>query len=150
MCQDYGNRIPSDAYLETFSHLKVRIFSPGGRPIWSPKMTIWPTDTAPIIRLARTAPNSCWGFRRQVALPPSKANYRIEEPSNRRRWTFFSNGHARGSLSGFDSAGYRATFSSAARAQRTGRRVTHETGERFVSSAIELGLHPARPERATT
>ena len=50
MCNDYGNRIPYSAYLEAFSHLKIRLFTPGGAPNLEPRDDIWPTDVAPIIR----------------------------------------------------------------------------------------------------
>jgi putative SOS response-associated peptidase YedK len=50
MCNDYGNRIPYSAYLEAFSHLKIRLFAPGGAPNLEPRDDIWPTDVAPIIR----------------------------------------------------------------------------------------------------
>lgn len=50
MCNDYGNRVPYSAYLEAFSHLKIRLVAPGGAPNLEPRNDIWPTDVAPIIR----------------------------------------------------------------------------------------------------
>jgi hypothetical protein len=50
MCNDYGNRVPYSAYLEAFSHLKIRLFAQGGPPNLEPRDDIWPTDVAPIIR----------------------------------------------------------------------------------------------------
>jgi hypothetical protein len=50
MCNDYGNRVPYSAYLEAFSHLKIRLFARGGPPNLEPRDDIWPTDVAPIIR----------------------------------------------------------------------------------------------------
>ena len=33
MCAEaVGNRVPYTAYLEAFSHLKIRLFAPGGAP----------------------------------------------------------------------------------------------------------------------
>jgi putative SOS response-associated peptidase YedK len=50
MCNDCGNRVPYTAYLEAFSHLKIRLFAPGGAPNLELRDDIWPTDVAPIIR----------------------------------------------------------------------------------------------------
>jgi hypothetical protein len=50
MCNDYGNRIRYSAYLEAFSHLKIRLFAPGGAPNLDRGDDIWPTDVAPSIR----------------------------------------------------------------------------------------------------
>ena len=44
MCNDYGNNIPYSAYVEAFSHLKIRLFAPGGAPNLQPRDDIWPTD----------------------------------------------------------------------------------------------------------
>src|SRR4051812_20684368 len=47
MCNDYGNRVPYSTYLEAFSHLKVRLFAPGGPPNLEPRDDIWPSDVTP-------------------------------------------------------------------------------------------------------
>src|SRR3954453_20732291 len=64
-CNDYGNRIPYSAYLEAFSHLKIRLFTPGGAPNLEPRDDIWPTDVAPIIRANKNGAELIelrWGF----------------------------------------------------------------------------------------
>jgi putative SOS response-associated peptidase YedK len=69
MCNDYGNRIPYSAYLEAFSHLKIRLFPEGGPPNLEPRDDIWPTDVAPIIRAGEGGVELAqlrWGF------PPSR------------------------------------------------------------------------------
>ena len=65
MCNDYGNRIPYSAYLEAFSHLKIRLFARGGAPNLEPRDDIWPTDVAPIIRANKDGAELIqfrWGF----------------------------------------------------------------------------------------
>src|SRR3954468_16758250 len=65
MCNDYGNRVPYTAYLEAFTHLKIRLFAPGGAPNLEPRDDIWPTDTAPIIRATADGAELLqlrWGF----------------------------------------------------------------------------------------
>ncbi len=54
MCNDYGNRVPYQAYVEEFSQLKLPILSPGpeAAPNLEPRNEIWPTDSAPVIRPA--------------------------------------------------------------------------------------------------
>lgn len=65
MCNDYGNRVPYSAYLEAFSHLKIRLFAKGGPPNLEPRDDIWPTDVAPIIRASENGAELVqprWGF----------------------------------------------------------------------------------------
>ena len=65
MCNDYGNRIPYSAYLEAFSHLKIRLVAPGGAPNLEPRDDIWPTDVAPVIRAGEDSAELVqlrWGF----------------------------------------------------------------------------------------
>jgi putative SOS response-associated peptidase YedK len=50
VCNDYGNRVPYTAYLQTFSHLKIRLFAPGGASNLEPRDDFWPTEVALIIR----------------------------------------------------------------------------------------------------
>jgi putative SOS response-associated peptidase YedK len=73
MCNDYGNRVPYSAYVEAFSHLKLRIFAPRGAPNLEPRDDIRPTDKAPIFRrhsegieLAEVR----WGFASPPKRPP--------------------------------------------------------------------------------
>lgn len=50
MCNDFGNRIPFDDYLRTFSELGVPMRFPTSAPNLEPRDDIWPTDPAPVIR----------------------------------------------------------------------------------------------------
>ena len=52
MCNDFGNRVPYDAYVEEFSHLRLQLQPPedGAVPNLEPRDEIWPTDTAAVIR----------------------------------------------------------------------------------------------------
>jgi putative SOS response-associated peptidase YedK len=52
MCNDYGNHIPYRAYVETFSHLKLPLLSPGpeAAPNLESRDEIWPSELAPVIR----------------------------------------------------------------------------------------------------
>ena len=53
MCNDYGNRIRYSAYLEAFSHLKIRLVVPGGAPNLEPRDDIWPNRMLPLVIRAR-------------------------------------------------------------------------------------------------
>jgi putative SOS response-associated peptidase YedK len=50
MCNDYGNRVSYDAYLQAFSELCVPLRFPIAAPNLEPRDDIWPTDPAPVIR----------------------------------------------------------------------------------------------------
>src|SRR3954453_18835788 len=84
MCNDYGNHIPYSEYIEAFSHLKVRLFAPGGPPNLEPRDDIWPTDVAPIIR-ARAGEGGVeliqlrWGFPPGKPKGPPVINMRSEK-----------------------------------------------------------------------
>ena len=54
MCNDYGNRIAYQAYVEAFAHLRIPLVfpPPEAAPNLEPRDEIWPTDTAPVIRAA--------------------------------------------------------------------------------------------------
>jgi|SRR3954451_13504525 hypothetical protein len=67
MCNDYGNRIPYDAYLKAFNQLKIRLFAPGGAPNLEPRDDIWPTDIAPIIRAGEGGAELVLSSRDRVA-----------------------------------------------------------------------------------
>ena len=82
MCNDYGNRIPYSAYLEAFSHLKIRLFTPGGAPNLEPRDDIWPTDVAPIIRANKDGAELIqlrWGFPPGRPKGPPVINMRSEK-----------------------------------------------------------------------
>src|SRR5437763_9987646 len=54
MCNDFGNRIPYQAYVEEFSHLRLPLIfpKPDAAPNLEPRDEIWPTELAPVIRPA--------------------------------------------------------------------------------------------------
>ena len=82
MCNDYGNRIPYSAYLEAFSHLKIRLVAPGGAPNLEPRDDIWPTDVAPVIRAREDGAELVqlrWGFPPCAAKGPTGHQYAIGE-----------------------------------------------------------------------
>ena len=82
MCNEYGNRIPYSAYLEAFSHLKIRLFTPGGAPNLEPRDDIWPTDVAPIIRANKDGAELIqlrWGFPPGRPKGPPVINMRSEK-----------------------------------------------------------------------
>ena len=70
MCNDYGNRVPYDAYLQAFGQLNVRLSASSGPPNLEPRDDIWPTDVAPIIRTA--ARGSCSPAAPDESLPIPK------------------------------------------------------------------------------
>ena len=81
MCNDYGNRIPYSAYLEAFSHLKIRLVAPGGAPNLEPRDDIWPTDVAPVIRAREDGAELVqlrWGFPPGRPKGPPVINMRSE------------------------------------------------------------------------
>ena len=81
MCNDYGNRVPYDAYVEAFSQIKLPLIARGATPNLEPREDIWPTETAPIIRgcddgveLAQVR----WGFAPGRPKAPPVINFRSE------------------------------------------------------------------------
>ncbi len=54
MCNDYGNRVPYDAYVEAFSQIKLPLIARGAIPNLEPREDIWPTESAPIVVGAMT------------------------------------------------------------------------------------------------
>ncbi len=65
MCNDYGNRIAYSEYVEAFSHTRLPLNVPDPIPNLAPRDDIWPTDTAPILRLAGDGIELAqlrWGF----------------------------------------------------------------------------------------
>jgi putative SOS response-associated peptidase YedK len=82
MCNDYGNRVPYTAYLEAFSHLKIRLFAPSGAPNLEPRDDIRPTDVAPIIHAAENGAELVqlrWGFPSGRPKGPPVINMRSEK-----------------------------------------------------------------------
>lgn len=81
MCNDYGNHVPYSAYLEAFSHLKIRLFAAGGPPNLEPRDDIWPTDVTPIIRASEDGAELIqlrWGFPAARPKGPPVINMRSE------------------------------------------------------------------------
>ncbi len=66
MCNDYGNHIPYDDYLQAFSQIRIPVKFPAAAPNLQPREDIWPTDTAPVIRQLKDGTNEFtqlrWGF----------------------------------------------------------------------------------------
>lgn len=50
MCNDYGNHVPYDDYLQAFSETRIPVRFPTAAPNLEPREDIWPTEMAPIIR----------------------------------------------------------------------------------------------------
>jgi putative SOS response-associated peptidase YedK len=81
MCNDYGNDVPYSAYVEAFSHLKIRLFAAGGPPNLEPRDDIRPTDRAPIIRATEDGAELVqlkWGFPPARPKGPPVINVRSE------------------------------------------------------------------------
>ena len=81
MCNDYGNRVPYDAYVEAFSQIRLPLIARGAIPNLEPREDIWPTETAPIVRgcddgveLAQVR----WGFAPDRPKAPPVINFRSE------------------------------------------------------------------------
>ncbi len=88
MCNDFGNRVPYDAYVEEFSHLRLPLEPPaaGAVPNLEPRDEIWPTDKAVVMRREGggvSLTQVAWG------LVPSRAGARavINMRSEGRRFT---------------------------------------------------------------
>ena len=65
MCNDYGNRIPYTDYVEAFRHLQLPLTQPGAIPNLEPRDDIWPTEVAPVLRMASDGVELAqlrWGF----------------------------------------------------------------------------------------
>jgi putative SOS response-associated peptidase YedK len=70
MCNDYGNHIPYNDYLEAFSQLRIPVRFPAAASNLEPREDIWPTDTAPVIRQTEDGialAQLRWGF------PPARS-----------------------------------------------------------------------------
>lgn len=48
MCNDYGNHVPGDRYIEAFSQLRLPVFVEGNGPNLTPRDDIRIRDTAPV------------------------------------------------------------------------------------------------------
>ena len=75
MCNDFGNRVPYDAYVEEFSHLRLALEPPaeGAVPNLQPRDEIWPTDKAVVIS---PAPGGVALAQLSWGLAPSRAGAR--------------------------------------------------------------------------
>jgi putative SOS response-associated peptidase YedK len=66
MCNDFGNHIPYDSYLQAFSQIRIPVRFPAAAPNLEPRDDIWPTETATIIRHLEDGTNEFaqlrWGF----------------------------------------------------------------------------------------
>jgi putative SOS response-associated peptidase YedK len=66
MCNDFGNHIPYDSYLQAFSQIRIPVRFPAAAPNLEPRDDIWPTETAAIIRHLEDGTNEFaqlrWGF----------------------------------------------------------------------------------------
>jgi len=66
MCNDYGNHIPYDDYLQAFSQTRIPVKWPNAAPNLQPREDIWPTDTAPVVRQLEDGTKEFtqlrWGF----------------------------------------------------------------------------------------
>jgi putative SOS response-associated peptidase YedK len=81
MCNDYGNRVPDDAYLEAFSELKVPFVRPRDAPNLEPRDDIWPTEIGPVIRRAGDGVELAqlkWGLDPGRPKAPPVINFRSE------------------------------------------------------------------------
>jgi putative SOS response-associated peptidase YedK len=73
MCNDYGNRIPYSRYVETFSQLKLPVRFDPPRPNLEPRDEIWPTETAPVVRMTDSGPEFVqlrWGLAAKPSAKP--------------------------------------------------------------------------------
>ena len=65
LCNDFGNRVSYSAYVEAFSQTRVPLIVPKAVPNLEPRNNIWPTETAPVLRLAEGGVELVqlrWGF----------------------------------------------------------------------------------------
>jgi putative SOS response-associated peptidase YedK len=65
VCNDFGNRIPYDDYLRTFSEIRLPLRWPPAAPNLEPRDDIWPTEPAPVIRRRQDGVELVqlrWGF----------------------------------------------------------------------------------------
>jgi hypothetical protein len=46
MCNDFGNNVPYNAYLEAFSDIRLPVVFPMAAPNLEPRDDIWPTEPA--------------------------------------------------------------------------------------------------------
>jgi putative SOS response-associated peptidase YedK len=81
MCNDYANHVPWSAYVEAFSDIKLPVVLPKAALNLEPRDDIWPTDVAPIVRLAPAGVEIAqirWGFRAPRPKAPPVINFRSE------------------------------------------------------------------------
>jgi putative SOS response-associated peptidase YedK len=66
MCNDFGNRVPYSAYVEAFNQMRLPLKVPDAAPNLEPRDDIWPTEIAPVLRLAEDGVELVqlrWGLR---------------------------------------------------------------------------------------
>ena len=81
MCNDYGNHIPYDDYLQAFSETRIPVRFPKAAPNLEPRDDIWPTETAPVIRHTEDGIEFAllrWGFPPAKPKGPPVINFRSE------------------------------------------------------------------------
>jgi len=66
MCNDYGNHIPYDDYLQAFSQTRIPVTWPNAAPNLATREDIWPTETAPVFARRENGETEFaqmrWGF----------------------------------------------------------------------------------------
>jgi len=50
MCNDYGNHVAYNEYVEAFSQIRLPLRLPVAAPNLEPRNDIWPTEVAPVLR----------------------------------------------------------------------------------------------------
>jgi putative SOS response-associated peptidase YedK len=81
MCNDYGNHVPYDDYLQAFSETRIPVRFPAAAPNLEPREDIWPTEMAPIIRQTEDGIEFTqlrWGFPPAKPKGPPVINFRSE------------------------------------------------------------------------
>jgi putative SOS response-associated peptidase YedK len=81
MCNDFGNRIAYDAYVQAFRDSATRLIPPAAAPNLEPRDDIWPTDPAVILRRQAGGiefAQARWGFPPARPKAPPVINFRSE------------------------------------------------------------------------
>jgi putative SOS response-associated peptidase YedK len=81
VCNDFGNRVPYDAYLQAFSQARTPLKFPTAPPNLEPRDDIWPTDPAPVLRRREDGVELVqlrWGVPPARPKAPPVINFRSE------------------------------------------------------------------------
>ena len=83
MCNNYGVSVSWTDYLDGFGEQGLRLTAPEGAPNLAPQDSIWPTDTAPVVRMSADGTQAelvrlRWGFRPPHAKAGPIINFRSE------------------------------------------------------------------------